>query len=127
MTEMTDERWDTLVKAAAAIGEKHGTNAADWWFQDNLGGRASGDVKARARDVLAKLEECDTDDLGLPNDGMSGEYSGEYGMAQLYAELGISEEDDDDSLSLVTAYQDAFSSAEEAKVSEYANGLVEAE
>lgn len=38
-------------------GYSAGKNAAGWWEQDNIGGRASGDVKGAARATLKALDE----------------------------------------------------------------------
>lgn len=127
MNEISDEAWAALVAQAGEIGTRHGKNAASWWEQHVLGGRAYGDMKAKARWVLDKLEDCDSDDLNLPTDGMSGEFAAEYGMAELYAELGISEEDDTDDLELVSVYQDAFSGAVESAVAGFAHGILSQE
>ncbi len=124
MTEITDQ-WEELVKSAGEIGAQHGTNAAAWWEQENLGGRAPGEVKASARRVLRLLDDCDTDALGLPGDGMAGEHADDYAPRDLCTELGIAEDGDDDSGSLVTCYQDAFSSAVESAVSQHAHSIVD--
>jgi hypothetical protein len=41
-----------LSERAQAAGQTAGQNAADWWAQERVGGRATGDVAATARRTL---------------------------------------------------------------------------
>lgn len=61
------------LKAAGAAGENDGANQAEWWEQDVLGGRASGDVTGTARRILAGLEDGDPEVYdGLPTPDVAG-------------------------------------------------------
>jgi hypothetical protein len=52
-------RWRTLLAAVAAAGRGDAINAAAWWQQDTIGGRATGDPPAAAGRVLAGLHDGD--------------------------------------------------------------------
>ncbi|WP_262285453.1 DUF4314 domain-containing protein [Micromonospora sp. MA102] len=59
--------WERALDALREAGAAAGRNAAQWWAQDTLGGRASGDVTATARKVLSAVEAADGRDIdGLP-------------------------------------------------------------
>ncbi len=63
----TGENWQQVLDALRAAGEAAGRDAAAWWAQHVLGGRARGDVTAVARKVLAGVDEVDPAVLdGLP-------------------------------------------------------------
>jgi hypothetical protein len=47
------------IAQAQKIGSEHGRNAAEWWQQDTLGGRVTGDVTPTARAILTGLEGGD--------------------------------------------------------------------
>jgi hypothetical protein len=54
-----DPRWGEILTLLPTAGDRDGTNAAGWWAQDSVGGRATGDVAATARRVLAGIDEGD--------------------------------------------------------------------
>jgi hypothetical protein len=61
--------YDRLIKGLREQGEHDGRNAANWWEQDNLGGRLGYwvNVKAVAATVLKGIEDGDPKALnGLP-------------------------------------------------------------
>ena len=51
--------WSTIVEAIREAGARAGSSAADWWAQDTVGARASGDTNRTARTVLAGLDDGD--------------------------------------------------------------------
>jgi hypothetical protein len=50
---------DVAIGKAGEIGREHGENAAEWWQQDALGGRATGDTATTARSVLQGIDGGD--------------------------------------------------------------------
>jgi Domain of unknown function (DUF4314) len=52
-------RWQQALDAIRAAGAAAGRGAADWWGQDAVGGRASGDITATARRILAGIDDGD--------------------------------------------------------------------
>ena len=51
--------WSAVLDALREAGARAGSNAADWWAQDTVGGRASGDTAHTARAVLAGIDDGD--------------------------------------------------------------------
>ncbi|MFG2043952.1 DUF4314 domain-containing protein [Dactylosporangium sp. NPDC048998] len=49
----------TALCAVRAVGAADGADAAEWWVQDTLGGRASGDTAATARRILTGIDDGD--------------------------------------------------------------------
>lgn len=45
--------WNTVLTDLRVAGSRDAANAADWWAQDTVGGRTTGDVTTTARRVLA--------------------------------------------------------------------------
>ncbi|MEV1329911.1 DUF4314 domain-containing protein [Micromonospora costi] len=59
--------WQWVLDALREAGAEAGRNAAQWWAQDTIGGRARGDVTATAREVLTQIEAAAGQDIdGLP-------------------------------------------------------------
>ncbi|MCW3818591.1 DUF4314 domain-containing protein [Micromonospora sp. DR5-3] len=59
--------WQRVLDALREAGAEAGRNAAEWWAQDTIGGRARGDVAATAREVLTEIEAATGRDIdGLP-------------------------------------------------------------
>ncbi|BFU47721.1 DUF4314 domain-containing protein [Krasilnikovia sp. MM14-A1004] len=59
--------WTAALARLRAAGAEAGRGAADWWAQDTIGGRATGDVRAIARRILAGIDDGDPAVLdGLP-------------------------------------------------------------
>jgi len=75
-------RWQRVLDAMTAAGHPDGANAAAWWQQDALGGRANGDVNAIARATLAGIDDGDP----LVLDALPAASATEDHVAQLYAE-----------------------------------------
>lgn len=55
----TCRRRSPAAAAMTAAGYAHGSDAAAWWQQDNLGACATGDVTATARRVLDGINDLD--------------------------------------------------------------------
>lgn len=59
--------WQRVLDALQHGGAAAGRNAAEWWAQDTIGARASGEAAATARQVLTAIEAADGRDIhGLP-------------------------------------------------------------
>ncbi|MBU8857756.1 MULTISPECIES: DUF4314 domain-containing protein [unclassified Micromonospora] len=64
---LPDPAWQPVLTALREAGVAAGRDAAQWWAQDTIGGRAHGDVAGAARAVLAAIETADGRDIdGLP-------------------------------------------------------------
>ena len=73
MTE-TPEKLGEWVEQAGKLGTEAGEGAAEWWEQDAIGGRASGDPAATARIILDGLASGDPAIMeALPRPDLSGE------------------------------------------------------
>src|SRR5262249_24119630 len=59
--------WATTLARLRAAGAEAGRGVAEWWAQDTIGGRDTGDVRATARRILAGIDDGDPAVLdGLP-------------------------------------------------------------
>lgn len=122
LNELTDEQYAAVLEDARRLGAEHGRNAASWWEQDAIGGRASSrvDTKETARRVLQGIDDGDPLILdSLPNPNLSGEWADDMTPARLLAELGI--EDTDGPMlgglaDLCTEYEDAARLAVEDEI-----------
>jgi hypothetical protein len=74
--------------AGATPGRRRtGSDAARWWAQDTVGGRASGDTTTHARAVLAGTDDGDPAVLdSLPTCELSGQLADTPTGAELYAD-----------------------------------------
>ncbi|MEU8419354.1 DUF4314 domain-containing protein [Micromonospora sp. NPDC048835] len=52
--------WAAALQRMRAAGTEAGRTAAEWWAQDTIGARASGDTRLAARRVLAGIDEGDS-------------------------------------------------------------------
>ena len=52
-------RWNRLLDDIRLAAYADGVTAAEWWAQDTIGGRASGDLTAAARTTLAGIDAVD--------------------------------------------------------------------
>lgn len=89
-SEVGVKAWDAAVKEAQAMGHTAGSNSAEWVIQDTIGGRASGDTKARAAAIVKGYEEGDpaiTDKFSVPN--LSGEWADGMTPQMLISGLGL--------------------------------------
>ena len=59
VAEPARDTWPRVLDAMHTAGACAGADAAGWWAQHTIGGRASGDTAARARIILAGLDDGD--------------------------------------------------------------------
>ena len=80
---------------AAEISNEHGINAAAWWEQDTLGGRATGEyARYTAETVLKGIEDGDPEIVdSLPYPDLSGQWADSYSSHDLLEELGVNDGD----------------------------------
>ncbi|MCW6004305.1 hypothetical protein K1W54_06880 [Micromonospora sp. CPCC 205371] len=57
--------WNAVLTDLVAAGSRDGANAADWWAQDTVGGRSTGDATTTARTLLAGIDDGDPRVLDL--------------------------------------------------------------
>lgn len=62
-TQHDDRGAATARHRAARIGRQNGSDIAEWWQQEHLGGRANGDVTVTARRVLQGIHDGDPEIL----------------------------------------------------------------
>jgi hypothetical protein len=85
---LTDAQYDAAIAEATRIGGEHGRNAAEWWEQDVIGGRTTGDPKPTARRVLDGMRNGDPMILdSLPRPDLSGEWADGYTPANLVEDI----------------------------------------
>jgi hypothetical protein len=51
--------WAATLARLRAAGTEASRDVAEWWVQDTIGGRATGDVRATARQILAGIDDGD--------------------------------------------------------------------
>lgn len=112
------DRRQQLLTALRDAGTDAGRAAAEWWAQDTIGGRATGDVKVTARQVLAGIDDGDPAVLDtLPRPDRRGPHTDQVGAAERYPDVAG---DDDPAWAALTAaqrqaaidvYGDAFDTA----------------
>jgi hypothetical protein len=117
-------RWAAALVQMRAAGADAGRAAAEWWGQDTVGGRASGDVKATARRILAGIDDGDPAVLDtLPSFDPSGQPADDTTGWELFAAttgdpagwFGLSIQQRDE---MLEAYRDAFDTAAADRVAE---------
>ena len=124
---MTERQIKEAIQYATQLGKEEGTNAAAWWQQDAIGGRATGDTKATAQRVLDGLDEGDPEIIdGLPRPDLSGQWadtmSGPDLIRRALDEAGLEEDEIDDAYDgeydgeICDAYENAFSQAVDDEV-----------
>jgi len=121
--------WSAVLDALREAGARAGSNAADWWAQDTVGGRASGDTTRTARAVLAGIDDGDPAVLdALPACDWSNE--DRPPQAQLYAEavpagappwtvLSPGQRDE-----AIAAYRDGFDTAVQDRVTQHSRAAL---
>ncbi|MEV6931379.1 hypothetical protein AB0M46_43745 [Dactylosporangium sp. NPDC051485] len=73
--------WPQLLDAMRTIGVTDGADAADWWIQDTIGGRTTGDPRPAARRVLAGITDGDPavlDTLPGTNSGWAASFAARH-------------------------------------------------
>jgi hypothetical protein len=79
-------RWQATLQRLRDAAAEAGRNAADWWAQDAIGGRSTGDVQATAARTLAGIDAGDPAVLdGLPRLDESGRQEDDHSAAERYA------------------------------------------
>jgi hypothetical protein len=103
--------WVDLLDTLAAAGAQAGRAAADWWAQDTVGGRATGNtIAAAARRVLAGLDDGDPAILDtLPTPPADDEHWYDQAAPADAPELAALTAADWDAV--VDAYRDGFQAA----------------
>jgi len=120
---LVDEGRDALVEddsaaveRAALVGAEHGRNAAEFWNEYALGGRATGNLVERARWLLSGVEDCNPAVLDeLPSADLSSEHADGFSLRDLCVECGT-DEDGPAADECATAYEDGFTESVEAAV-----------
>ena len=110
--------WQVTLQRLRDAAAEAGRNAADWWAQDAIGGRATGDIQAAAARTLTGIDDGDPavldllprlDESGRQEDGHSAaeRYTAATGAADTtWAELDEHRRDE-----ATDAYRDAFDAA----------------
>jgi hypothetical protein len=121
-----DAAWRVVLDTLCLAGERAGRNAADWWAQDAVGARASGDAAATSRAVLAGIDDGDPLVLdGLPACDLSGRSADTPTEADVYTDAAPDEAPGWDDLDqphrdqAIDAYRDAFDTACRDQVTEH--------
>jgi hypothetical protein len=82
--------WQALLTAMRAAGASAGTDAADWWAQDSIGGRSTGDNTPVARRILSGIDDGDPQICDqLPTFAGSDAFGEVPGEADLMNELDV--------------------------------------
>lgn len=128
---MTDKEYEAWRKAAEELGAEAGKNAADWWEQDAIGGRATRSERECAELTLRGLDDGDPlvlDSLPCPN--LSGEWAGDPTPRSLAEELGFNPDGYNDGPEILSdlcdAWQDAASDAVVSAVESHCRSYLEA-
>ena len=118
--------WQRVLDALHAAGADAGTTAADWWAQDTVGGRVSGDPAATARTVLAGIDDGDPLILdALPGCGPSAQDHEIPTEAELYTDAVPADAPDWDALDpqsraeTLDAFGDGYHRAVQDRVAEH--------
>lgn len=133
LIDYTATEYETLIDAATdaaeSLGRAHGRNAAEWWAQENFGGRAPSDVAPLAARVIAGIDDGDPEVMDtLPRADLSGEWADGLDTRGLLDSVGMSGADDagEVATSLADAYETAFSDAAQDYVTTVARSVVAA-
>jgi hypothetical protein len=111
-------RWQATLQRLRDAAAEAGRNAADWWAQDAIGGRSTGDVQATAARTLTGIDDGDPavldllprlDEFGRPEDGHSA--AERYTAATEPADTTWAALDEHRRGEASDAYRDAFDTA----------------
>lgn len=81
------DAYDAALAYAHERGTEAGSNAAAWFAQETIGGRATGDVTRAARILIEGIEDGDPAVLdSLPTADLSGEWAGALTGPELEAD-----------------------------------------
>jgi hypothetical protein len=118
------DTWQRVLDALYMAGTDAGADAADWWAQDTVGGRARGDTAATARQVLAGIDDGDPLILdALPGCDLSG-HDAPTG-AELYADAVPDDAPGWDGLSAqaraeaIDTFRDGYHTAVQDRIAEH--------
>ncbi|MEV6932091.1 hypothetical protein AB0M46_47440 [Dactylosporangium sp. NPDC051485] len=118
-------RWQHILTASRDAGADAGRAAAEWWAQDTIGGRATGDMKVTARRVLTGIDDGDPAVLdNLPRLDRAARHTGSPTEADVYRDTAGADAPDWPALTgaqqqqAVDAYRDAFDTAATDRVTE---------
>jgi hypothetical protein len=125
------EAWQHVLDAMREAGAQAGADAADWWAQDTLGGRARGDVTGRARTILAGIDDGDPQILdALPALDLSSQWADAPTEAKLYTDAVPSGAPEWDALDAehrdeaIDAFRDGFDGAVRDRVVEHCHTVL---
>ncbi|GIM90115.1 DUF4314 domain-containing protein [Paractinoplanes toevensis] len=116
--------WATALRQLRNAGAVAGATAADWWAQDIIGGRATGDVRPAARRVLTGIKDGDPAVLDtLPGLDLFGQEAGSTSEADLYTDAAgdvaaWESLNDHQREEAIDAYRDTFDTAVLTRVTE---------
>jgi len=118
--------WPDVLDALRCAGARAGATAADWWAQDTVGGRTSGDTAATARLILAGIDDGDPLILdALPGLEVCGRDADAPTEAEVYTQAAPHGAPDWDSLDeparaeAIDAFGDGHQRGVEARVVEH--------
>lgn len=107
--------WTDVVETCRTAGAAAGASAAEWWAQDTVGGRATGDTRTRAARVLAGLDDIDPVVVDtLPACHPSDPDADTRGLYGEHAPAGAPDWDDLDDTTrdeIADAYRDGYDTA----------------
>src|SRR6266536_5887154 len=76
VTDHDAAAWQYTLAVLRQAGQDAGVGAADWWAQDTVGGRATGDTATTAGALLAGIDDGDPAILdALPVCDLSGQWA----------------------------------------------------
>lgn len=108
------DAYEQAIAYAAKRGAQDGANAAGWYLQDTLGGRATGDPVKAARYILRGIEDGDS----AVTDG--------FPFADLM-DAGVSDDSDDWNAwytDICDAYENAYNTAAQDAIAQYARDIL---
>jgi hypothetical protein len=118
--------WPDVLDALRRAGAQAGATAVDWWAQDTVGGRASGDLTATTRTILAGIDDGDPRILdALPALEMPGHSADAPAEAKVYTQTAPHGAPDWDSLGAparaeaIDAFGDGFHHGVTDRVAEH--------
>jgi len=108
------DSWNTVLTDIGTAARHDGVNAADWWAQDTVGGRSTGDVTTAARQLLAGINDGDPRVLDLlpRSPEPEAEDAGDlYGEATGADAPGWDDLDHTRQVQAIAVYHDAYATA----------------
>lgn len=135
MSEISKATWDRAIEAMRHAGREDGLNAAEWWEQDNVGGRATTDTMWTARKLLDGIEDGDPEIMdGLPYLDLSGQWADGPDPEVIYRDATSDIEEMPDWLDmgperdeLIDAYRDAYDERMRDRINELCRAHIDNE